>query len=56
VRIYQQEIEKKRMIVRRAQAARDKLVFVLEALRTLMSDSTFARLLEAEKIEPCLAA
>ncbi len=51
VRTYQQDTEKKRMIVRRAQATRDRLVFVLEALRTLISDTAFTRLLEAEQIE-----
>ncbi|QYU69943.1 ParB/RepB/Spo0J family partition protein [Leptolyngbya sp. 15MV] len=51
VRTYQQDTEKKRMIVRRAQATRDRLVFVLEALRTMMMDAAFAKLLEAEQIE-----
>ncbi|WP_235907838.1 plasmid partitioning protein RepB C-terminal domain-containing protein [Siccirubricoccus phaeus] len=51
VRTYQQDTEKKRLIVRRALATRDRLVFVLEALRTLMSDTVFMRLLEAEQIE-----
>lgn len=51
VRTYQQDTEKKRLIVRRALATRDRLVFVLEALRSLMSDAAFTRLLEAEQIE-----
>ena len=51
VRTYQQDTEKKRLIVRRALATRDRLVFVLEALRTLMLDTAFTKLLEAEQIE-----
>lgn len=51
VRTYQQDNEKKRLLVRRAQATRDRLVFVVEALRTLMADASFATLLTAERIE-----
>jgi ParB family chromosome partitioning protein len=51
VRTYQQDTEKKRLLVRRAQATRDRLVFVLEALRALMADASFAGLLAAERID-----
>lgn len=51
VRTYQQDTEKKRLLVRRAQATRDRLVFVLEALRALMADTRFAALLAAERVE-----
>lgn len=51
VRTYQQDTEKKRLLVRRAQATRDRLVFILEALRALMADASFAALLSSERIE-----
>ena len=48
VRTYQQDVDKKRLLVRDATATRDRLLFVVEALRTLMADDGFVTLLRAE--------
>jgi len=48
LRTYQQDVDKKRSIVRRAEATRARLVFVVEALRTLYAEEAFATLLRAE--------
>ncbi len=51
VRTYQQDTDKKRMIVRKAEATRDRLVFVTEALRALFDEDAFVNLLRAEQLE-----
>ena len=48
VRTYRQDVEKKRMIVRDATATRGRLIFVIEAMRRLMSEEGFVSLLRAE--------
>lgn len=48
LRTYRQDVDKKRFILREAAATRSKLVFVVEALRTLMADEAFVTLLRAE--------
>ena len=51
VRIYRDDVEKKRLLVRKADATRDRLVFVTQALRTLFADENFVTLLRAEGID-----
>jgi ParB family chromosome partitioning protein len=51
VRIYRDDVEKKRMLVRKADMTRERLVFVVEALRTLFYDENFVTLLRAEGID-----
>jgi len=48
LRTYQQDVDKKRSIVRRAEATRNRLVFVIEALRALYAEEAFVTLLRAE--------
>jgi ParB family transcriptional regulator, chromosome partitioning protein len=48
VRTYREDLDRKREIVRRANAARDKLLLVTEALRRLAQDERFLRLIENE--------
>ena len=48
VRAYQQDTDRKRMLVRRAQAARNRLIFVAEAMRRLLADDEFCELLAKE--------
>lgn len=48
VRAYRQDVDKKRLIVRDAATTRSRLLFVAEALRTLMADEGFVTLLRAE--------
>jgi ParB family transcriptional regulator, chromosome partitioning protein len=45
MRTYQQDVDKKRLLVRDATSTRDRLLFVVEALRTLMADEGFVTLL-----------
>ena len=48
LRAYQQDTEKKRLMIRKAELARNKLIFVAQALRTLFADEHFVTLLRAE--------
>ncbi|MET1046270.1 MAG: plasmid partitioning protein RepB C-terminal domain-containing protein [Hyphomicrobium sp.] len=48
VRAYQQNTERKRMLVRRAQTAKNRLIFIAEAMRRLLADEEFRELLERE--------
>jgi ParB family chromosome partitioning protein len=48
LRTYRQDVDKKRLILRDAAATRGQLIFVVEALRTLMGDEGFVTLLRAE--------
>lgn len=51
VRNYQQEVERQRLLVRKAGFAQQRLLFVVEALRQLLSDEHFTNLLRAEGLE-----
>lgn len=51
LRTYQDDVEKKRMLTRKADATKDCLVFVTEALRTLLRDENFVTLLRAEGLD-----
>ena len=48
VRAYREEAERKRSLIQRANAARDRLLFIVEALRRLRKDERFVTLLKAE--------
>ncbi|MBA1140686.1 ParB N-terminal domain-containing protein [Mesorhizobium sp. CCANP35] len=48
VRAYQQDTDRKRMLIRRAQAARNRLIFIAEAMRRLLHDDEFRDLLSKE--------
>ena len=51
MRTYRENADKKRILVRKAEATRDRLVFVTEALRTLLADENFKTLLRAEGLD-----
>jgi ParB family chromosome partitioning protein len=51
IRAYQETADKKRILVRKAEVTRERLVFVIEALRTLLVDENFKTLLRAEGLE-----
>lgn len=51
VRTYQQDVEKKQLVVRKAELTRERLVFVTQALRTLFADENFTTLLRAEGLD-----
>jgi len=49
--MYREDVEKKRLLIRKAELARDRLVFVTQALRTLFADENFVTLLRAEALD-----
>jgi ParB family chromosome partitioning protein len=48
LRAYRDDTDKKRLLIRKAEATRDRLIFVTEALRKLLADENFVTLLRAE--------
>ena len=51
MRLYQRESEKQRLLVKKSDFAQAKLLFVVEALKDLLSDEGFRTLLRAERLE-----
>jgi ParB family transcriptional regulator, chromosome partitioning protein len=51
IRTYQQDVERKRQMVRKAEATRDRLTFAVQALRSLLADDGFASLLRKEGLD-----
>lgn len=51
MRTYRDDIERKRLLVRKAETTRDRLIFVTEGLRKLFADEHFVTLLRAENLE-----
>jgi len=51
LRAYKENTDKKRMLVRKAEATRNRLLFVTEALRTIFIDENFLTLLRAEDLD-----
>jgi ParB family chromosome partitioning protein len=46
--VYQREADKQRLLARKADFAQARLLFIVEALKDLLSDETFTTLLRAE--------
>ncbi|GEP59454.1 plasmid partitioning protein RepB C-terminal domain-containing protein [Reyranella soli] len=51
IRTYQQDVERKRQMVRKAETTRDRLTFAVQALRSLLADDGFASLLRKEGLD-----
>lgn len=51
VRIFQQEADKQRLLVKKAEVTQTRLLFVVEALKRLRVDENFVTLLRAEKLD-----
>ena len=51
IRTYQQDVERKRQMVRKAEVTRDRLTFAVQALRNLLADDGFASLLREEGLD-----
>lgn len=51
LRAYRDDADKRRLLVKKASATRDCLIFVTEALRTLFADRHFATLLRTEGLD-----
>ena len=51
MRLYQREADKQRLLVKKSNYTQTKLLFLVEALRELLSDERFATLLRAEQLD-----
>ncbi|POR47037.1 ParB family chromosome partitioning protein [Paraburkholderia eburnea] len=51
VRNYQNEVERQRLMIRKAEITQQRLLFIVEALRQLLEDENFTNLLRAEGLE-----
>jgi len=51
VRAYNQEADRQRLLIKRAEIAQNRLLFIITAMRSLLTDAHFATLLRAEKLE-----
>jgi ParB family transcriptional regulator, chromosome partitioning protein len=51
VKAFQEDTERKRMMIRKTEATRNRLVFIVEALSQLSNDESFIALLEDEGLE-----
>jgi ParB family chromosome partitioning protein len=51
IRAYKEDADKKRLLIQKAEIARERLVFITQALRNLMQDENFTTLLRAEGLD-----
>ena len=51
VRVYEQEVERKKMILRKSDLTQKRLLFVISALRRLLVDENFINLLRAGRLD-----
>jgi ParB family chromosome partitioning protein len=51
IRAYREDVDRKRLLIRKAEATRDRLIFVGEAMRKLLVDDNFVTLLRAESLD-----
>jgi ParB family chromosome partitioning protein len=50
VRAYQREANRQRLMIKKAEVTENRLLFVVEAMRTLLTDENFLTLLRAESL------
>lgn len=50
IRIYKQDVERKRLLVQKAETTKERLIFVVQALKTLFADEALMALLRAEEM------
>ena len=51
IRAYREDVDRKRVLVRKSNATRDRLIFITEAMRKLLSEENFITLLRAEGLD-----
>jgi ParB family transcriptional regulator, chromosome partitioning protein len=51
LRAYRQDVDRKKILIRKSNNTKSRLVFVLEALRKLLAEPDFVTILEAEKLD-----
>jgi len=50
VRVYKKEADRQRLMIKKAEITQNRLLFVVEAMRTLLADENFTTLLRAEDL------
>jgi ParB family chromosome partitioning protein len=51
VRAYREDVDRKRLLIKKAGTTRDRLIFVTEAVRKLLVDENFVTLVRAEGLD-----
>lgn len=51
IRAYREDTDRKRLLIRRADATRNRLIFIAHAMRELLGDERFVTLLRSEKLD-----
>ena len=51
IRVYRQEADRQKLLVKKAEVTQSRLLFIVEALRELRDDENFANLLKAESLD-----
>lgn len=51
LRAYREDVDRKQVLIRKSNATRDRLIFITEAMRKLLSDEGFTTLLRAEGLD-----
>ena len=51
LRVYRQEADRQKLLVKKAEVTQSRLLFVVEAIRELRDDEIFANLLKAESLD-----
>ncbi len=51
IRTYREDVDRKRVLIRKANATRDRLIFITEAMRKLFTEENFITLLRAEGLD-----
>ena len=51
IRIYKQDVDRKRLLVQKAEATKERLMFVVQALKTLVGDEALIALLRTEGMD-----
>src|SRR5262245_64573877 len=53
IRAYREDVDRKRVLVRKANMTRDRLIFITQALRKLLADEHFVLRAEGLDTMPC---
>ncbi|SHG56423.1 plasmid partitioning protein RepB C-terminal domain-containing protein [Bradyrhizobium erythrophlei] len=51
LRAYRQDVDRKKVLIRKSNSTKSRLVFILEALRKLLAEPDFVTILETEKLD-----
>lgn len=51
IRVYRQEADKQKLLVKKAEVTQSRLLFIVEAIRELRDDENFSNLLKAERLD-----